>query len=489
MIPTRTFVSKKQASLVIVDFVVLAAVPFLAIYIFCFIKLGPHFEIKWFKMDKIPYFLNILVFMTTFYVMDLYDFKKIFFKKREILNIFYALCFACAGSIFLFYLIGKRPLGRGLFLIYMVTLFILLAGYRSLYSRLAVLGIYKKKAVIVGAGKGGQAVASLIKANPQADIEIVCLLDIDKEKEGTRIEDIPVVCQTGSLSEAIEQYKPDVLILAMRSSRYEKLMRDIIACSQQGIEIQDMTSIHERLEGRIPLKYIDDSWILFSSLNWPIIYYKRVKRLVDVAVALVGLLVTLPISVPVAIAIKVSDGGDIFYRQKRLGEKGKEFTLIKFRSMVQDAEKDTGAVWADDKDPRVTKIGKFIRKLRIDEIPQLVNVLKGDMSIVGPRPERREFVKQFEEKIPVIRKGRRKDDNGATFLDYLERVPYYEQRLAVKPGVTGWAQVMYPYASSLEQTAEKLEYDMFYLKNMSFALDVAIILKTIRVVLLGKGSK
>jgi len=161
---------------------------------------------------------------------------------------------------------------------------------------------------------------------------------------------------------------------------------------------------------------------------------------------------------------------------------------MKFRSMVRDAEKQSGAVWAADKDPRITKIGRFMRRWRIDEIPQLINVFKGDMSMVGPRPEREEFIKGFREKVQVLKRGRRKSDNGGRFVDYQEKIPYYTQRLSLKPGITGWAQVMYPYASSLDQTAEKLEYDMYYLKNMSFTLDVAILLKTIRVVLTGKGK-
>lgn len=208
----------------------------------------------------------------------------------------------------------------------------------------------------------------------------------------------------------------------------------------------------------------------------------------DIIISTIGLLISLPITIPAGIAIKISDGGDIFYRQKRLGENVRKFELIKFRSMVQDAEKDSGALWADDKDPRITNVGKFLRRWHIDEMPQLLNVFKGDMSMVGPRPEREEFVKGFREKIQVMKRGRRKTDSGGTFVDYQEKIPYYTQRLSVKPGITGWAQVMYPYASSFEQTIEKLEYDMYYLKNMSFALDVAILLKTIKVVLLGKGK-
>jgi len=173
----------------------------------------------------------------------------------------------------------------------------------------------------------------------------------------------------------------------------------------------------------------------------------------------------IPVMVVLAIAIKCDSRGRIFYTQERVGKDGRKFTIMKFRTMVENAESLTGAVYAADNDPRITKIGRFLRKWRLDEIPQLLNVIKGDMSLVGPRPEREVFIREFEEKIP-----------------------FYTQRLLVRPGLTGWAQVKYPYTSSIEQTEEKLQYDLYYIKNMSFILDVVVMLKTIRVVLFGKGK-
>lgn len=206
-------------------------------------------------------------------------------------------------------------------------------------------------------------------------------------------------------------------------------------------------------------------------------------------------MIGLPITIPVAIAIKIADRGDILYHQKRIGKKGREFELIKFRSMVQDAEKEN-AVWIrEDEDIRITTVGRIMRRWHIDEIPQLINVLKGNMSMVGPRPEKEEISDQFLEREPVNKKESEKGDLEDYLDNYHEKIPYYAQRLSVKPGITGWAQVMYPYSSSFDQTAEKLEYDMYYLpdvrqaslKNMPFTLDLAILLKTIRVVLMGKG--
>lgn len=259
----------------------------------------------------------------------------------------------------------------------------------------------------------------------------------------------------------------------MRSSRYEKMIKELIWCSQQGIEIRDMTSIYEELTEKIPLKYVTDRWLLSSYLSQPKLYFRRIKRVVDLFCTSLILMLTSPIMLALALAIKLDTEGPVFYRQRRVGKDRQEFELIKFRSMNKDAEEKTGPVWVGDQDPRITRVGKIIRILRLDELPQLFNVMKGEMSLIGPRPERPEFVADF------IGKSDKKD----------EIIPFYTERLTVKPGITGWAQVMYPYASSYEQSLEKLEYDLFYIKNMSFHLDIAILLKTIRVIFFRRGAK
>jgi len=473
MILARKSISKKQISLILADLVILAVVPFITLYVYFLIKVGFGFRFQYLRFEHFYYFSNLLIFIVVFYVMDLHNFKKNFITKREVFNILLAICFAWVVSIFFFYITGNPPLGRGISLIYLTSLFVLIVCCRLIYSKLAVAGRYAKKAIIVGAGKGGEAVAGLIKANPQLNLDIVCLLEIDRQKEGNRVCDVTVVCQGNSFIESVSKYEPDLIILAMRRSRYEKMINDLIHCSQQGIEIQDITSIYEEIAGKIPLKYVSDLWILFSHMHQHKFYFKRVKRLVDFASSSVLLIISSPIIGLTALAIRLDSVGPIFYRQNRVGKDGKEFDLIKFRSMVKDAEEESGPVWVGERDQRITRVGRIIRLLRIDELPQLFNVLKGQMSFVGPRPERPEFVNNFL--------GR--NSNGK------EVIPYYAERLTVKPGVTGWAQVMFPYAASFEESKEKLEYDLYYIKNMSFLLDVAIILKTIRVVLFGYGAK
>jgi lipopolysaccharide/colanic/teichoic acid biosynthesis glycosyltransferase len=210
---------------------------------------------------------------------------------------------------------------------------------------------------------------------------------------------------------------------------------------------------------------------------------------VDLIVAGVLLLTNAPLFALIAAAVKWDSRGPVFYRQERLGYEGSSFQLIKFRTMIQDAE-NYGPQWASEDDPRITRVGRILRKFRLDELPQLFNVLKGEMSIVGPRPEREVFIREFRELVPACRLGRRATDPAGTVIPcgVKEKIPYYSHRLLVKPGITGWAQVIYPYASSLEQTKEKLQYDLFYVKNIGFFLDMAILLKTVRIVLFGRGT-
>ena len=484
MLKIYSKISKKQIGILLVDLLI----------IWISIKLGHIIRLGYGSVVSLGYIVsNLFIYVITFYIGGLYDFKTDFRRKKVIVNLVGSIGAGTLAIIFFFYYIflyieNFLPLGRGVLVIQTIFVFLGILAWRILYSKVAMARIFRKKALILGCGNGGRGIARLINQLENPDIEIVGFLDIKKEREGKIVEGYKVFWQEGPLKDSVAEMMPDMLVIAMRSERYKHILKDLTWCSQNGIEIEDMTSLFEKLGGRIPLKYIDDSWILFSSINRPRMYFRRIKRLIDIIVSAISLLISLPLTIPVAIAIKIFDKGDIFYRQKRIGESGREFKFIKFRSMVQDADKEN-SIWVRmDEDKRITKIGRFIRKWHIDEIPQLLNVLKGDMSVVGPRPEKESISNQFLKRVPVNINERTKVDSRDYFGNYHEKIPYYAQRLSVKPGITGWAQVMYPYASSFEQTAEKLEYDMYYLKNMSLALDMAIILKTIRVVLLGKGK-
>lgn len=243
-------------------------------------------------------------------------------------------------------------------------------------------------------------------------------------------------------------------------------LQEMLNCKLSGIEVLDSPALFERMTGKLLIENITPSWFIFCHGFQVTPLLRAAKRTMDICLSLFGLAMFAPFWLLVTLAIKLDSPGPVFFRQIRVGEGDKPFTLIKFRSMRQDAEKLSGAVWASKNDSRVTRLGKFLRKSRIDEIPQLINVLKGEMSLVGPRPERPEFVKTLK-----------------------ERIPYYSERHFVKPGVSGWAQVRYPYGASVEDAVEKLRYDLFYIKNISIMLDLKIIFKTITVMLFCRGGR
>jgi lipopolysaccharide/colanic/teichoic acid biosynthesis glycosyltransferase len=291
------------------------------------------------------------------------------------------------------------------------------------------------------------------------------------------------------LQELVSQHKADLVVVAITHEKSQQLVNILTRISWNGIEVVDMPSLYEHIAGKLPIFHLSDIWLLFNGLNKRKLYCRHLKRLMDLVVAGVLLVTHAPLLALIALTIKWDSRGPVFYRQERLGYEGHSFKLIKFRTMIENAE-SCGPQFAEENDPRITRVGRYLRKFRLDELPQLINVLKGEMSIVGPRPEREIFINEFRELLPVQRPGRRAGDPPGKTIDcgFQEKIPYYSHRLLVKPGITGWAQVMYPYASSLDQTKEKLQYDLFYVKNIGFFLDMAILLKTVRIVLFGRGT-
>jgi sugar transferase (PEP-CTERM system associated) len=261
-----------------------------------------------------------------------------------------------------------------------------------------------------------------------------------------------------------QNFMADKVVVSLAERRGIFPVEELLNCKLAGIEVVDAPSFYEMATHKLLIENITPSWFIFShgfKVTW---FLRLCKRIVDLCASLAGLIFFLPFIPFIVLAIKLDSPGPVLFRQTRVGEGDRNFVLMKFRSMCQDAEAGTGAVWSKENDPRITKVGNFLRHTRLDEIPQLVNILRGDMSLVGPRPERPEFVKELK-----------------------ARIPYYSERHYVKPGLTGWAQVSYPYGSSVEDAIEKLRFDLYYIKNISLFLDIYIIFKTFSVVLLGKG--
>jgi sugar transferase (PEP-CTERM system associated) len=256
------------------------------------------------------------------------------------------------------------------------------------------------------------------------------------------------------------------IVVALEENRGKLPLRELLRCKMEGLSVVDGVSFYESLTGNILVEDLKPSWLIFSEgfKKPPVRMFS--KRIFGIIISFCGIIATLPISLLAVLCIKLESRGPVFYAQVRCGEKGKPFNLYKFRSMTANAEKETGAVWAQENDPRITKVGRIIRKLRIDEIPQMWNVLRGDMSFVGPRPERPEFVDELKEQLP-----------------------FYEERMNVKPGITGWAQVRREYGSSIEDALDKLRYDLYYIKNMNFFFDLKIMFETVKIILLGRGAR
>lgn len=275
-----------------------------------------------------------------------------------------------------------------------------------------------------------------------------------------------ILGEQDELREMVQKEGARKIVIALSERRGILPVRDLLWCKLNGVEVIDAQTFYERVTGRLKIEDINPSWFIFSD-GFRVTHLMLLqKRILDIFFSLTGLLVVAPFLPLIALAIRLDSKGPVIFAQERVGMGGKVFRTYKFRSMTVDAEKETGAVWAQANDPRVTRLGGFLRKTRIDEIPQLFNVLKGDMSFIGPRPERPEFVEVLTEKIP-----------------------YYATRHAVKPGLTGWAQVCYPYGASEEDALEKLRYDLYYIKNYSPVLDLLIVLETIKVVLFARGGR
>jgi exopolysaccharide biosynthesis polyprenyl glycosylphosphotransferase len=460
-------ISKKRISLILVDLLVLQLGFLLAALIrFGFANTPHYLSERW-----LSFYLIIPVFLIVFYVVDLYDIKKDYRRLAESLQVAAGTVVSILISVFLSYLLFygnlSFTLGRGVLSLYALLVFLGILGWRWLYSLLGVRGVFARKVIVVGkAGQMAELEPLLQEIHSDMDLSFGGFIGLPLEASPSS-PPLPNGSDLGTTEQLLEiaaREDPDVLVLALPSEGFRPLIRDLIWCNQKGIQIRDVISFSEEYFKRIPLEFIDDLWFLISYINIPKIHTHRIKRLMDLSISLFALILGLPIALLLAILIKIESRGSPFFIQERIGKDGKPFRLVKFRSMVQDAEVQTGPIWAAVDDPRITRIGKFIRRWRLDEIPQLLNVLRGEMSLVGPRPERREFVEELKSKVP-----------------------YFMERLSVKPGITGWAQAESSYASSVEESQRKLEYDLYYIKNISFLLDTLILLKTLKVILLGKG--
>jgi exopolysaccharide biosynthesis polyprenyl glycosylphosphotransferase len=438
---------------------------------------------------KIHFLPMLVVYLVVNYIADLYDYQRDYRRWWNIAQVFIAGLIGALANIVIFYFPMGVFVGRTALVLQASSYTFFMALWRYTFSSLALPERLQRKLLIVGAGNSGSRILQALRNRPRCGLEVQGFVDDDPQKVGSVVEGVPVLGKSSRLQELVSKYRVNLVVVAITHEKSQQLVNTLTRVSWNGIEVVDMPNFYEHLAGKLPIDHLSDVWLLFNGLNKNKLYCRHLKRLVDLVTAGVLLVTHAPLLCLLGAAVKWDSPGPVFYRQERQGLEGRPCKLIKFRTMVQDAEFN-GPQFAEENDPRITRLGRVLRKFRLDELPQLINVLKGEMSIVGPRPEREMFIQEFRELVSVNRAGRRANDPPGTVVScgVKEKIPYYSHRLLVKPGITGWAQVMYPYASSLEQTREKLQYDLFYVKNIGFFLDMAILLKTVRIVLFGRGT-
>jgi sugar transferase (PEP-CTERM system associated) len=404
-----------------------------------------------------------LIMAFVLYLGDLYQPRQAL-ARRELA----ARVLTCQGAAALVlaavdFGIPELRLGRSAFLGIFILTTLGLTGWRA-----ALLGAWSQqqltvRVLVVGTGPVGRLIADL-ESTSARPFRIIGFLDDTPGAADTIPGEHVLLGKTQDLDVLVEETRPDIVVIAQMDRRGCFPAKALLECRLRGIGVEDWPTFYEKATGKILVTDVRPSWLIFSDGFVKTRRTEVIKRFFDVAASLMGLVLALPVMIVAAVAVKIESAGPILYRQPRLGQNGCVFILYKFRSMRQDAEKETGPVWSTQLDSRITRVGAILRRLRLDELPQLYNVLVGHMSFIGPRPERPEFV-----------------------ADLQKQIPYYMERLAVKPGITGWAQVKYQYGSSIEDTVEKLQYDLYYIKNLSLFLDLLIVLNTVQVVLFARG--
>lgn len=364
-----------------------------------------------------------------------------------------------------FYVFPSLFLGRGVLLLAEVISFIGIALVRNIIY-FSGSKIFKKRILVLGAGKRAASITELRRKSDQVGFSIIGYVHVRGEKD--IVDDSKIIYLNSSLLDLCIKEDIDEIVLAINDRRKTLPMSELLDCKMSGVDMVDVLQFFERETSKIKLDHLHPSYLLYSDGFQQGIARQNIKRLFDVSISGLFLLLTWPIMALTALLIMLESGlkQPILYRQVRVGEDGKPFQVLKFRSMRTDAEKDGKAQWAVKNDTRITKVGGFIRKVRIDEMPQIFNVFKGNMSFVGPRPERPEFVGELSDKIP-----------------------YFSERHRIKPGITGWAQLSYPYGASEKDSLEKLQYDLYYVKNHSLFLDFLILLQTVEVILFSRGAR
>ncbi|MDK2979919.1 MAG: hypothetical protein PWQ55_266 [Chloroflexota bacterium] len=390
-------------------------------------------------------------------MVEMYDIRRASRVPDTIRGIAVTAAISTVLYLLVFFVSEPKSLPRRGVAGFIVAAAVLTLIWRLIYIRIFTAPVFLKRVLVIGAGRAGSILAKMIQDVKPAPFSLVGFIDDDTEKAGSEVAGLPVLGTSVNLLEIIKKEQISDLIFCISGDMQPSLYSAIVSAEEQGIEVRTMPVVYEELFGRVPIALLADDWVLRSFVDRAHATgsYELIKRLLDILGSIVGLLLLIPLFPFIALIILIDDGMPIIFRQVRIGKNGEEFKLLKFRSMRRDAEEDGVARFAVENDTRVTRIGRFLRKSHLDELPQFINVLRGDISLVGPRAERPQLIDKLQ-----------------------KEVPFYRARLFVKPGATGWAQINYQYASNVEETAVKLEYDLYYIMHRNIILDIRILVRT-----------
>jgi sugar transferase (PEP-CTERM system associated) len=435
-----------------------------AVFLAAYIRLSER-QFADFEND-IPKMLIIAgVVQLWLYFGDLYDYRVLKDRQELFVRSLRALGATSLTLAALYYWFPELMIGRGVFMLSAFLVITLVVGWRVAYEWASRRVGPRERLLLVGTGEAAVRLARELFERKELGVEIAGFIDPDPAMVGTPVINPGVIGTVEDIPSIVRARRVDQVVVSLSDARGKLPMDKLLEMKLEGVTFSHLASVYENYTGKIAVENLRPSWLIFQEGFKKSRSQDAAKRAFDICLSAIGLLLAWPLMLLTALAIKITSPGPVLYHQQRVGLRNRVFTIHKFRSMRVDAERETGAVWAGASDSRVTPIGGFLRRTRLDELPQIWNVLRGDMSIVGPRPERPEFVSSLERDIP-----------------------FYGQRHTVRPGLTGWAQVRYTYGATVEDALEKLQYDLFYIKHMSVALDLFIVAKTVKTVLMRRGA-
>ncbi len=454
-IPMRFRNAERRTLLLIGDFIVAFIALLGASYYWARGDAWMEFSFE-FLTVRPPFWYFLLPFIWLILLIELYDVRHANSWKDTLAGISRAALVLLAVYLVIYFTSEPNSLPRRGVAGFILAATLLTIMWRGLYIQIFTAPALMRRVLLVGGGRAGQAIARVIKKWSRPTIYLVGIIDDDPRKLGTLIEGFKVVGGSDQLHEIIDRECVTDLIVSISGKMQGSMFQALLEAQEAGLEVIRMQKFYEEVMGRTPIQYLEADWILRSFVDHLTVssFYDLAKRLIDITVALVGALILLATFPFIGLAIVLDSGFPILYAQDRLGKGGQPYRIIKFRTMYQNAESN-GPQFTREHDSRITRVGKFLRKSHMDEFPQFINVLRGEMSMVGPRSERPELVKELQ-----------------------KQVPFYRARLLVKPGITGWAQVNFGYADSVEDTAIKIEYDLYYITHRSIVLDLSIMMRT-----------